>query len=67
MLYRYKCTDLGLNCHFEIKGATVKEVTQKAMEHIQEMHPNDFKSLRSPAEIEQMEQALARSVRVVSG
>lgn len=65
MLIRYSCKDMGLSCPFVVKGETIEEVTQKALEHVREMHGNDFNSLRSEAEIHEMEQALARSTRVV--
>ena len=67
MLIRYCCKDMGLNCSFMIKGETQEEVTQKALEHIQEMHSDSFNSLLSPAQIEEMRKALARSTRVVPG
>ena len=67
MLIRYSCKDMGLNCSFTVKGKTVEEVTQKALEHVREQHANDFNNIHSPAEIEQMEQALMRSTRVVVG
>lgn len=57
---------MGLNCHFVVKGETVEEVTRKALEHVKEMHANEFNLLNSPAQIEQMEKALARSTRVVA-
>jgi predicted small metal-binding protein len=58
---------MGLSCPYIIKGATVEEVAQKALEHVQEMHQNDFNAIRSPAQIEEMRKALARSTRVVAG
>ncbi len=65
MLIRYKCTDMGLNCSFVVKGETLEAVTKKALEHILEKHTGDFNSIHSPAEIEEMKKALARSTRVV--
>lgn len=67
MLIRYSCKDMGLDCSFIVKGETLEEVTKKALEHVREKHANDFNSIHSPAEIEKMEQALARSTRVVVG
>jgi predicted small metal-binding protein len=58
---------MGLNCTFVVKGETIEEVTQKALEHVREKHAADFNSINSPAEIEQMAQALTRSTRVVAG
>jgi predicted small metal-binding protein len=58
---------MGLNCTFVAKGKTVEEVTQLALEHVQEKHAQDFNALRSAAEIEQMKKALARSTRVIAG
>ena len=65
MLIRYSCKSMGLNCPFIVTGETLEEVTKKALEHVQETHANDFNSIHSPAEIERMEQALARSTNVV--
>jgi predicted small metal-binding protein len=67
VMIRYSCKDMGLNCSFMVKGETIEEVTEKALEHVQEKHVNDFNTIQSPAEIEQMEQALKRSTRVVAG
>ncbi len=67
MLIRYSCKDMGLNCSFIVKGETLEEVTQKALEHVREKHTEDFNSLRSPAQLEEMQKALARSTRVVAG
>ena len=65
MLYRYACKEMGLNCSFIVKGETLEEVTKKALVHVQEVHADDFNSIHTPAEIEQMKIALARSIRVV--
>jgi len=67
MLIQYTCKDMGLNCPFVVKGVTLDEVTKKALEHVQEKHADDFNVIRSPGEIVQMEQSLARSTRVVPG
>ncbi len=67
MLYRYSCKDMGLNCPFVVKGETLEEVTQKALEHVREKHAADFNTVSSAAEIDQMKKSLARSVRVVAG
>ena len=67
MLIKYACKDMGLNCPFMVKGATVEEVTKKALEHVKEMHASDFNLIESPEQIAQMEQALMRSTRVVAG
>ena len=58
---------MGLNCSFVVKGQTLEEVTQKALEHVREKHTDDFNIINSPAQIEQMQKALARSTRVVAG
>jgi hypothetical protein len=58
---------MGLNCQFVVKGQTVEEVTKKALEHVREQHVADFNLVQSPAQIETMEKALARSTRVVAG
>jgi predicted small metal-binding protein len=58
---------MGLNCPFVIKGATMEEVTQKALEHVREVHAAEFNPIRSTIEIEQMKKSLARSTRVVAG
>jgi len=67
MLIRYSCKDMGLNCSFVVKGETLEEVTQKALEHVREKHADDFNLIHSPAQIEEMRKALARSTRVVAG
>lgn len=65
-LIRYTCKDMGLNCSFMAKGETLEEVTKMALEHVREKHANDFNSINSAAEIEQMELALTRSTQVVA-
>ncbi len=67
MLIRYSCKDMGLNCPFVIKGETLEEVTQKALEHVREKHTDDFRVISSPAQLQEMQKALARSTRVVAG
>jgi predicted small metal-binding protein len=67
MLYRYSCKDMGLNCSFVVKSETLEEATQKALQHVREMHTADFNNIQSAAQIRDMEKALARSVRVVAG
>jgi len=67
MLIQYTCKDMGLNCPFVVRGETLDEVTKKALEHVREKHADDFNVIRSPGEIVQMEQSLARSTRVVPG
>lgn len=58
---------MGLSCTFVVKGETIEEVTKKALEHVREAHAKEFNDLRSPAEVERMERALARSTSVVPG
>lgn len=65
MLIRYTCRDMGLSCPFVVKGETVEEVARKALEHIQEKHADEFNSIRSKEQIEDMLKVLARSTRVV--
>lgn len=67
MLIRYSCKDMGLNCPFVVKGKTLEEVTQLALEHVREKHAADFNIIQSPAQIEEMRKALSRSTRVVPG
>jgi predicted small metal-binding protein len=67
MLIRFSCKDMGLSCSFMVKGETVEEVTQKALEHVRKEHAKDFNIIESPAQIEAMQKALARSTRVVPG
>lgn len=67
MLIRYTCKDMGLSCPFVVKGVTLEEVTQKALEHVLEKHADDFNLIDSPAQIDEMQKALARSTRVVVG
>jgi predicted small metal-binding protein len=49
-----------------VKGETVEEVTQKALEHVKENHSSDFNALQSPEQIHQMEIALSRSTRIIA-
>lgn len=65
MLIRYTCRDMGLKCPFVFKGETMEEVVKKALEHVREKHADEFNGIHSPAEIDQMEQSLMRSTRVV--
>lgn len=65
MLIRYSCRDMGLSCPFIVKGETLEEVTMQAIEHVRENHKGDFNLIESPAQIEEMKNALARSTRVV--
>lgn len=65
MLIKYTCKEMGLNCPFIVKGETIEEVTDKALEHVREKHVDDFNIIQSPAQIDQMKQALARSTCVV--
>jgi len=58
---------MGLKCPYIVKGETLEEVTKKALEHVRENHTEDFNVFQTPAQIEQMELALARSTRVVAG
>jgi predicted small metal-binding protein len=58
---------MGLGCPFVVKGETIEEVTQKALEHVREKHGEDFNIVNTTAQIEDMRKALARSVRVVPG
>jgi predicted small metal-binding protein len=67
MLIRYSCKDMGLTCDFVVKGVTLEEVSKQALEHVREKHADDFNRMQTPQEIEQMEQALKRSTRVVAG
>jgi predicted small metal-binding protein len=58
---------MGLNCTFVLKGETLETVTKQALEHVREQHSGDFNLIQSPEQIEKMELALARSMRVVAG
>jgi predicted small metal-binding protein len=66
-MIKYSCKEMGLNCFFVAKGETLEEVTRMALEHVREKHVDDFNLINTPAEIEQMEKALTRSLRVVAG
>ncbi len=65
-MIRYTCKDMGLKCAFIADGETLEEVTKMALEHVREMHANDFNSINSPAEIESMERSLSRATRMMS-
>ncbi len=67
MLIRYSCKDMGLNCLFVVKGETIEEVTQQALDHILEKHRVEFNKIVTQLEIDEMRKALARSTRVVVG
>jgi predicted small metal-binding protein len=64
-LIRYACKDMGLKCAFVVKGETVEEVTKRAFEHVRDNHANEFNKIGTPAEIQQMETSLARSMREI--
>jgi predicted small metal-binding protein len=57
---------MGLNCSYFIKGENLEEVVNTALQHVREKHANDFNSIHTPAEIEQMKQSLARSTRILT-
>ncbi len=61
------CKSMGLKCSFFLTGESLEEVTSKAFEHIKEKHVNDFNSIETPTEIENMQQALARSTHIING
>jgi predicted small metal-binding protein len=67
MLIQYSCKDMGLKCSFMVRGETLEEVTRQALEHVREKHASDFNAIQTPAEIQRMEQSLARSTRIVAG
>lgn len=67
MLIKYSCKGMGLNCPFTVTGETLDDVTDKALEHVREKHSDDFNFIQSPAQIKEMQKALARSTRVVAG
>ncbi len=67
MLIRYSCKDMGLNCPFVVKGETLEEVTEKALQHVREKHTDEFQVISTPAQLQNMQRALARSTRVVPG
>ena len=67
MIIQYACKDMGLSCPFVVKGETVEDVVQKALEHVQEKHSQDFNSIQTPSQIDEMQKSLARSTRVVAG
>jgi predicted small metal-binding protein len=67
MIIRYACKDMGLSCPFIVRGETVEDVVQKALEHVQEKHTQDFNIMQTPAQIEVMRKSLARSTRIETG
>lgn len=67
MLFRYSCKDMGLSCPFVVKGETVEEVSQKALDHVMEIHAEDFNKITTQTQKDEMQKALARSTRVVAG
>ena len=67
MLIRYSCKDMGLKCAFIANAETLEEVTRMALEHVREIHANDFNSINSPTEISSMERALSLATREFSG
>ena len=67
MLIRFSCKDMGLSCPFVVKGETLEEVAEKALEHVREMHAKEFNRIHTAEEIADMRNALARSTRVVPG
>lgn len=67
MLIQYTCKDMGLNCNFRIRGESIEDVIQKALEHVRENHSADFNNLTSSVQVDEMKKSLARSTRVVTG
>ena len=66
-MIRYTCKDMGLRCAFIANAETLEEVTRLALEHVREMHANDFNNINSPTEIASMERALSLATREFSG
>jgi predicted small metal-binding protein len=66
MIFRYKCKDLGLSCPFVVKGESVEDVVQKALEHVREKHTQDFNMIQTPAQVEAMVQSLTRATRIIA-
>ena len=54
MIIRYSCKDMGLKYTFVVKGKTLEEASQQALDHVRENHANEFNRFNSPEEIEQM-------------
>ncbi len=67
MLIRYACKDMGLSCPFMVKGETVEEVVQKALEHVLEKHSQDFNAIQTPEQINSMRKSLSRATKVIAG
>ncbi|HZW04643.1 MAG TPA: DUF1059 domain-containing protein [Anaerolineaceae bacterium] len=67
MVIIYTCKGMGLSCPFSVKGGTVEEVTQQALDHVREFHAGEFNLIQTPEQIQKMEEALAHSLREVSG
>jgi predicted small metal-binding protein len=66
MIIRYACKDMGLNCPFMIRGDSIEDVVQKALEHVREVHSQDFNLIETPAQIDVMRKSLERSTRIVA-
>jgi len=66
MMIRYACKDMGLSCPFIVKGETVEEVVQKALEHVREKHSQDFNAIHTPEQIEAMRKSLLRSTKIIA-
>ena len=43
-----KCSDFGLNCEAEFRGATVEEVLEQAKKHGMEVHGQTAEQANSP-------------------
>ena len=61
-MLRVACKDLGLDCNFVATGATLAEVKQKTMMHIQEIHPEIF-SRMSPEQMAEIEKIMESKIK----
>ncbi len=59
---KFACKNLGLDCNFEVTGATKEEVVKKAMEHGGVVHADMMKGM-TPVQLAQFGQKLEASIR----
>ncbi len=63
-MFKYACRDLGVDCDFEVTGASVEEVMQKVFAHAQFAH-KDMLSKMSPTELAELNKSVANAIHQI--
>ena len=61
---KFACKNLGIDCNFEVTGATKEEVLKKAMEHGGAVHADLMKNM-TKEQSAQFAQKLEASIKMV--